>query len=407
MLARRIFMETIFLNIEKLKKEVWAISKKKIPALEAQIEGLGGVDVSELTATLQAQQTVLNNLSSSLDTLSASQSESQTKITALEGKTEKHDTDIATLTSSLKETNKTLDELSAVIASHTSSINTLSTSVANNTSAISTNATNISTNATNISANATNISANTDAISSLQTTLNSQSTTLTTFQDQLDTLSSNVSSNTSSLVTLTESLTALTTRVDNLENQTNSLTDSITTINGEITTLETDVNAASATANNALSLAQNLKTRVDNLNVSGGTGGESSTACLSGVVLYDMRSTDASVNRGYTTGIQNRQKVTIDFTPYRYLKIFTVFGNAYEDQLFIDIRNKKAFTFTSHAWMSNYFLAFMRIRIPTALNFIMMENYGKVAFDGSGLPITLADEAEVSKFIIFRIEGIA
>ena len=167
------------------------------------------------------------------------------------------------------------------------------------------------------------------------------------------------------------------------------------------------MNAASATANNALSLAQNLKTRVDNLNVSGGTGGESSTACLSGVVLYDMRSTDASVNRGYTTGIQNRQKVTIDFTPYRYIKIFTVFGNAYEDQLFIDIRNKKAFTFTSHAWMSNYFLAFMRIRIPTALNFIMMENYGKVAFDGSGLPITLADEAEVSKFIIFRIEGIA
>ena len=393
MLARRIFMETIFLNIEKLKKEVWAISKKKIPALEAQIEGLGGVDVSELTATLQAQQSALNNLSSSLDTLLASQSESQTKITALEGKTEKHDTDIATLTSSLKETNKTLDELSAVIESHTSSINTLSTSVANNTSAIS--------------ANATNISANTDAISSLQTTLNSQSTTLTTFQDQLDTLSSNVSSNTSSLVSLTESLTALTTRVDNLENQTNSLTDSITTINGEITTLETDVNAASATANNALSLAQNLKTRVDNLNVSGGTGGESSTACLSGVVLYDMRSTDASVNRGYTTGIQNRQKVTIDFTPYRYIKIFTVFGNAYEDQLFIDIRNKKAFTFTSHAWMSNYFLAFMRIRIPTALNFIMMENYGKVAFDGSGLPITLADEAEVSKFIIFRIEGIA
>lgn len=385
-------METIFLNIEKLKKEVWAISKKKIPTLEAQIEGLGGVDVSELTATLQTQQTALNNLSSSLDSLSASQSESQTKITALESKAETHDADIETLKSSLKSTNKTLDELSDLVASHTTSINSLNTTMADNTSAISTNA--------------SNISANASAITSLQGTVSEQATSLSTLQSQVDTLSSNVSSNTSSLVSVTESLNALTTRVNNLETGATNLSNSITTINGQISTIQSNAETTTATANQALTLAQSVKETVDNLDTSGGTGGGTQAPCLNGVLIYDMRSTDESINCGYTTGLQYHNKVMVDLTPYRYLKIFTVFSNSYENQMLIDIKNKKGFLFTSVSWVTSTGLDFIRVRVPSTLNFVMLETYGEVLLDSIDLSLTIADPDKRASFIISRIEGI-
>lgn len=409
-------METIILDIEKLKKEVWAIAKKKIPALQEQIEAISEVDMSELTASLQAQQTALNALETELDTLSKAQTTQAGKITALETKTTTHDNSISQLQSAVSEINTTLDELSDLVNTNTTNISNLSTSVTSHSSTIehlSSNASylenrldeaesTIRSHTTQISANTQNIASHSAHISTILSDVASHGTMISSLQSSVSTLSSKVTTNTNNISTLQTDLTSMSNQLQSAKTQ---LTNSVNTLNVQVVTLQNEQESISQTADEALTLAQSVRDAVDNLDTSGG-GSSSDAACLTGELLYDMRSSDETINHGKTTGIQSKEKLTIDLSSYRYVKIFTMFGTSTEDQLLIDIANKKGYIFSSIAWMNNYNLCTIKVRIPTNLSYVYFENFGLLTLSDTPPTFSVGDTDLKSSFIIYRIEGI-
>lgn len=122
-------MQTIILSIEKLKKEIWAINKKKIPALQEQISCAGGVDTSEIYALLEEHQFKLNNLSSSLTSLETKIQTNTNGITSLNNKVSENEGEISSireeisqLQTSLSSLNSSLNELSLEVKSNATSI---------------------------------------------------------------------------------------------------------------------------------------------------------------------------------------------------------------------------------------------------------------------------------------------
>lgn len=369
-MARRFIMQTFIQDIEKLKKEVWALSKKT-SALQSQVENLNSADVEEFLLTVQNHQNVLDELSLKISNLEATVKTHGTKITSLEENSTSFQASIDELTSSLQEISNTTTELS-------NSLSTLSQTVSSHTQTLQTHET---------------------SISNVQTKAQTNETNIASIQTDLDQLKTKVTATTAT-ANLNKS------NIDALEDEDDHLQTQITLNKTDIATLNTAHQTTATTANQAYALAQELKTTVEGLQTSG-EGGSGSTAGLNGVVLYDMRSEDENVNKGYTTGIPTKTKVYFSaLSTYRFLKIYCILNGSYESQLIIDLQNRKGTSFTAIAWVSIYYLSFLRVKIPTSNEYISFDGFARFIFDGTTPIYSMNPENITSHYYIFRIEGI-
>lgn len=397
-------MEDIRLNIEKLKKEIWIINKRKLPALQDQITALSGVDIGELNEIIVSHAMTLSNLSKQIDTLSKKQTSQEEEIKALKSSTTSLSQETSAINNSITQINATLTSISSTLDLHTTKLATIQTTLQNHSQSISKNEGDIKTNQANISSINTTLASHSLTLDNLQTQINTLTSQISQHTTDIENLTNSLSSISSRVQTLEEDMAGVKTRVGNLETQVEEQDSSLTSINSSITQINTTLTQTQTTANQALALAQEVK----DSGTSGGTssGGGSAPACLSGELLFDMRSEDENINHGFTSGLHAKDRLTLNFSAYRFLKIYTLFMTTVETQVIIDITNKKGSQFTATAWRGNDYLELIRIRIPATLKYVYFENYASICLDGISELITVGDTNTKNNYTIFRIEGI-
>lgn len=435
------------LNIEKLKKEVWVINKKKIPALQEQINLIANADMGNIIDRLNAQQSALNSLSNSLDLLATKQETNAEKILSLENKTTNQDESIASITASITEINQTLSSLSTLLSSHTQQISSLNSKTTANENSIEQIQGTLTSHTETLDSHDKSISSHEEDISSIQDTLSSYETILTShtgmlashaqtltthsnsisslqsssssheetlathtqqissIQTQLETLSTSIAQNTTNISNLSNSLNDLTQRVDDLEDYPGLFNDSIADINSQISNLQSQQNTTTSTANSALALAQEVEEKVENLTLAGGTTSEGGTD-LGGDVLFDSRSTDETLNLGFSTGAKYQEHVEIDYSNYHYLRIFLLFGGSNEQQVLVDVENKKGFVYSVLAWTGTKYVSAIRLRLPTTRDYVSIDSLCRFIFDGESVPAYESTTSLQNSFYIYRIEGV-
>lgn len=339
------------LNLEKIKKEIWVINKKKIPELQAQVNLISGDDASELVQNLNRQQEALDMLSTRLANLSTKQTEDENKIEVAEGKIVNLEGSIGDLSLAIDDINADLSTLSSIVEGQGSQI-----------------------------------------------TSNSQD--ITSLQNQINSLSVSITNNTNLLSNLSE-------RIDNLENDNSNNKQSISELNTKFETLQSQQTTTDATANEALALAQSLEQEMGNISTGDGSTGAGSS--LSGAqidVLYECTNSDESINLGYKTGLRYMQEAEIDYSCYRYIRVYIIFGGSNEFQIEINVQNKRGLVYPVCTWTGTKYISALRLRLPVNKDKIYIDNVCRFILDGETVPAYEVTDSIKNSFYIYRIDGI-
>ena len=350
-------------NIEKLKKEVWYLTKYKIPSLESQISSLGGVDLDELNTALASQKASLKALDEKL-------TEQEGKITNIESTQTTQANSLTEISATLSQTNASLTELQTLIDGHTTSISTINTT-----------------------------------LSSHQTSIDNNASSITSLQSQINTLSDKIDTNTEAIEELQADLTAVNTDITSIKTKNEEQDTSINTLSTKVTSLEENQETALTNSASALEIAQNVQSQLENLS---GTGSSSSPANLTGTVLYDMRGTELLVHRNFKNGIKKGTPLKVpDFANYNSFKIFMQIASTYEAQFWIDINSTISQTnnrFTYVTFVGQTSMYFIRIRFPRVLNVIAIEQITRLDISSTSYGVDVSPSEQDSIFI-YRIEA--
>ena len=76
-------MLDIFGEVERLKKEVWYLKTKTIPALQDMIEAGGGQNLTEIETALSQLQTTVSGLSNTVESIDTTLGENTSDISSL------------------------------------------------------------------------------------------------------------------------------------------------------------------------------------------------------------------------------------------------------------------------------------------------------------------------------------
>lgn len=120
---------------------------------------------------------------------------------------------------------------------------------------------------------------------------------ITTMGQSINTINGSITTMGQSINTINGDITTMGQSINNINGSITTMGQSINTINGDITTINQSINDINA----AISALTPAGEQVD--------------------VLYDKNSNDASINRGYTSGIWDRVPVVIDFSGYKHVRI--------------------------------------------------------------------------------------
>lgn len=188
---------------------------------------------------------------------------------------------------------------------------------------------------------------------------------------------------------LTSQLTALQTRVTTLEGQVSTLQSSVSGNTTNISSLTTDLSG--------------LTTRVTTLENSGGSGSGGENID----VIYDMRSNDATINRGYPNGMVGGKIIRMDFSIYRAFRIYASI-NGCDVQKVIKLAERKETSFFISSMNALYnTINFQRFVLNLTLTAFQVSGYAIYAFDlNNGNVLTVSKGSMHSSFFMYRLEGI-
>ncbi len=450
-------------EIEKLKREVWYLKTIYLPALNKKIELLSGdsgafkelsskvdeltlklndlqsqaslnaddiaevsqclanlsTSVEEILASDELTEQALNNLSSeiakiktSISALESAKTTLTVEVSTLKNKVAANETSISAINNDitshgnrlteLEENDLTNDQTVAALATDLntaktdiSSLKTAKTSMQTDISSLKTRATNLETTTTNQGKSITSLQTSVAEIPKLNTALNTLktsvstnttnigkvNTTLTSHGNKLTELEENDMINDQTVAELAGSLSTAKTDVSNLKNTTSSHTTSISSLNTKYNTLSATV--------------ESLK------NNSGGGGGVVTD------VIYDMRSTNASINRGFTSGIVGNKYFSFDFSPYKKIRVYASLSTC-DCQTEISVAERYKQDFCLFAMNSTYTaFHFMKVMLasPTPNRFTAA-GYASITITKSSGAVALENASSKTNMFVYRIEGI-
>ena len=188
---------------------------------------------------------------------------------------------------------------------------------------------------------------------------------------------------------LTSQLTALQTRVTTLEGQVSTLQSSVSGHSSSISTISSDVSS--------------LTTRVTTLESNSGGSGSGETID----VIYDMRSNDSTINRGYPNGMVGGKIIREDFSGYKAFRIYASI-NGCDVQKVIKLAERKETSFFISSMNALYnTINFQRFVLNLTLTAFQVSGYAIYAFDlNNGNALTVSKGSMHSSFFMYRLEGI-
>lgn len=125
-------------------------------------------------------------------------------------------------------------------------------------------------------------------------------------------------------------------------------------------------------------------------------------------LIYDMDSTDASINHGFTTGMTGTKYINHDFSQYHTIRIYARLytSNCVQE---IPVKNRKVAQSAMIVTGSNpIIISSLNIlfTIEPLLNRLQVGAYGKYTFSSATGTFTLDSGSSDDNFYVYRIEGI-
>ena len=253
------------------------------------------------------------------------------------------------------------------------------------------------------------------SVSTINTNINSHGTSITNINNQLSQLDTKVTTNTNSITSTNNKVTTNTNSITSIKNDISSLKTKDTSLSSSITSLQKDYTSL-VNKTNGMALAyetisaQNEQFEKDitslKSQIAALTGGSINSGGLKTGVIYDMRSTDASINLGKTTGLVGSTSLAMDLTKYTYVRVFAML-NTYEAQSFVKITDRKRADFTLSNIATNMrALNYLKYTVATTLDRFQVAYYGSFTYDTTTKAFTATNGAKHDNFYIYRIEGI-
>ena len=125
-------------------------------------------------------------------------------------------------------------------------------------------------------------------------------------------------------------------------------------------------------------------------------------------LIYDMDSTDASINHGFTSGMKGGDYIDADYSQYRKVRIYARLYNANCVQE-VAVKNRKYADITLNAASPTpTVLSFLKLQMSLEpyLNRLQVMAYARYAFSTSSGTFTLDYGLTSETFYVYRIEGI-
>ena len=363
--------------VEQLKKEVWYIAKVSVPEIMKALGSLTMPNLDDIKADIKSNTDNITNLQESV-------SQQGSALSLIQGKIEDQD---------------------AKIASCQSQANF-------NQTTINTCLTNINAVDDRVMACETDISTCKTGIASVSTTLSQHSTKLETQEGRLTECEGNLQTLTSQLNAVSNSLTSTVGLVSDLsasmEGLTNTVAGHITAINGHENQINSLSSRVSALETQFAQHQQNYstwKTSVENAitalqDSSGGQGG--------GVqldLIYDNTSADASINRGFTSGIVGGKSFEFDFSQYKKVHVYAGLNrcDAYT-VIHLDKRRYAEGCLTAVSVGTNRIMN-MKVNITPAKDAFVVNQLGWFEANLSTGAISSTRDKGNTSYFVYRIEG--
>lgn len=168
---------------------------------------------------------------------------------------------------------------------------------------------------------------------------------------------------------------------------------------------ENNNNLYPTTSYNAVKDANGNVLPADFTNIGGGgdEGGEKID------VLYDMRSSDAAINRGWTTGMKTATVLRTDFSKYTSIRIFATI-NGFEAQQVLKVADRKNANTSMMAFdTTNYkSLNILKVILATLNTSFQVGGWATYAYDPNNnysLTVTKSNSSNTN-YYVYRLEGI-
>lgn len=334
-------------KIEQIEKELWFLVKSTLPSLKEEFMG----------AVSNGNKEKLEELETKINLASAKAQELQTQITTINsqisGLSSAHDEinqSIQNLTNANTEINQTIEDLSNAHVGINQSIANLSNSNTNMNQSIESLSQQVDSQATTISEMRTDVDFVEDILYDLNGEVKANNNLILGNARSIEIVQQNTTTNANNITTNTNDISALSNRVATLENKPSS---------------------------------------------SGG-----GRICE---VIYDMNSTDANINQGYTTGVTGGKGITWT-KEYSSLKVYAVLVNvgAYVE---IPVYNKPKSDFSFLGTVVSGKTVYIWRAVLQDTNKKLIPNRGiEYVFNTDG---TVTVSASIrTDFIITRVEGV-
>lgn len=389
-------MNTLNNDLETLKKEVWHLNRVVIPSIMSTLSTLtSGTDLVAMKSTLQEHQALLDEIA--------------TQLSSCEEATSANAQTISTISSKVIQIESSITSMQEQLSSHSTSITNIEGNVSALQTDVSTLQTDVSTLQTNVSNLQTSLTSTQSDVSTLQTNVSTLQTQMGDVEEDIEFITELNTNQSVSILKINNSISQINEDLGGVTTSIDSQGQSIEDISANITTLQED-------NSNLTSEVDALKTTVAILNntISELQSGGGASQCLASDILYDMDSTDEAINRGYTSGIHTGEEVPIDFTQYRFVRVYCYMMGGAQQHFFSIINRKAVDECVVNLFSTDKVIQFLRVRVSSTLQSFLVNRYVRFIFDTStntwtrsvGQSQTTSDDNHWAKFYVYRIEAI-
>lgn len=375
-------IKNLFDDLEKVKKELWHLIKKVIPHLEELLNNTTAQEIASIKTQLALQVENIESLEDSIGQIEQSLSSQENSITSLNNS-------ISSLSSQATQLSSSLQTLSAQVDAHGTSISTINSTLTSISDTVEDNTVALSTANSNISALQTSI----NQISSI---VDQHSGSILSMSVDLGTVSNTAEEAYSLATSVNTSLSNLSSTVASNVGKVSVLESDVSTLESSTTALQTSVDGLTSSVNTLSSALSSLENQIANLPTE------------QTEVIYDMDSTDASINHGYTSGMSGGNYIDQDYSIYRKIRVYARLYNANCVQEFA-VKNRKYVDMTLVAASPTpTVLSFlkMQMNLEPYLSRLQVMAYARYVFSNSTGTFTLDYGLSTNTFYVYRIEGI-
>lgn len=439
-------LQTLSSIIEQLEKEISYLIKKKIPALKEEIIDLINQGTTPsyiksivsdfLDELLSSQSTIIsindsleelknknveieNKLSStnntideqekiisqineqissliiSVDAITDKASSLQNSLDELKLSVSQNSSDISDLTISLEDTRASMTAMSQRVSSLENSLTELTQSQAE----IATSLEETKASMTSIAQRTSNCESSIGQLSSSQAEI---SNSLEETRASMAAISQKASTNENEISSLKTQVSGYSSDISSIKTKTSSLENNFSSLNTQIQEIDTSLESTRASMTSISQRVTQCEKDIDSL--SGQGGGSTSTENVD--LIYDMGSSDSSINQGLLEGIYGGKMVSFDYNKYKKLRVYASLKNRGAiTEMYLENKIRDDLTLSATSMMGRD-VFYLSISSVASMSKFAVSYRTTITYTPSTSEITYSTALTDKDFYVYRLEGI-